>query len=106
MALGRAEDTKIVSAVLVLTYGEVSEWLKEQPWKGCVWLVCTAGSNPALSVAHRQTINLTIDPRIAGFLSAPGFFPLAFSPKTHIKKHPAILLISKGLEPSTFGSIG
>ena len=51
MALGRAEDTKIVSAVLVLTYGEVSEWLKEQPWKGCVWLVCTAGSNPALSVS-------------------------------------------------------
>lgn len=31
-------------------FGEVSEWLKEQPWKGCVRLVCTAGSNPALSV--------------------------------------------------------
>ena len=29
--------------------GEVSEWLKEQPWKGCVGLVSTAGSNPALS---------------------------------------------------------
>ena len=28
----------------------MSEWLKEQPWKGCVRLVCTAGSNPALSV--------------------------------------------------------
>ena len=31
------------------SYGEVSEWLKEQPWKGCVGLVSTAGSNPALS---------------------------------------------------------
>jgi hypothetical protein len=30
--------------------GEVSEWLIEQPWKGCVGLVPTAGSNPALSV--------------------------------------------------------
>ena len=39
MASAAAKDT-----------GEVSEWLKEQPWKGCVWLVCTAGSNPALSV--------------------------------------------------------
>lgn len=29
--------------------GEVSEWLIEQPWKGCVGLVSTAGSNPALS---------------------------------------------------------
>ena len=29
--------------------GEVSEWLIEQPWKGCVGLVLTAGSNPALS---------------------------------------------------------
>ncbi|MBN2457471.1 MAG: hypothetical protein JXB29_13215, partial [Sedimentisphaerales bacterium] len=29
---------------------EVSEWLIEQPWKGCVGLVLTAGSNPALSV--------------------------------------------------------
>ena len=28
----------------------MSEWLKEQPWKGCVRLVCTAGSNPAFSV--------------------------------------------------------
>ena len=27
----------------------MSEWLKEQPWKGCVGLVLTAGSNPALS---------------------------------------------------------
>ena len=31
--------------------GEVSEWLIEQPWKGCVGLVLTAGSNPALSVS-------------------------------------------------------
>jgi hypothetical protein len=31
-------------------HGEVSEWLIEQPWKGCVGLVPTAGSNPALSV--------------------------------------------------------
>jgi hypothetical protein len=31
-------------------YGEVSEWLKEQPWKGCVGLVPTKGSNPFLSV--------------------------------------------------------
>ena len=31
-------------------FGEVSEWLIEQPWKGCVGLVPTAGSNPALSV--------------------------------------------------------
>ncbi len=30
--------------------GEVSEWLKEQPWKGCVGLVPTGGSNPPLSV--------------------------------------------------------
>ncbi len=28
----------------------MSEWLKEQPWKGCVRLVCTKGSNPFLSV--------------------------------------------------------
>jgi hypothetical protein len=28
----------------------VSERLIEQPWKGCVGLVPTAGSNPALSV--------------------------------------------------------
>ena len=31
--------------------GEVSEWLIEQPWKGCVGLVPTAGSNPALSAS-------------------------------------------------------
>ena len=30
----------------------MSEWLKEQPWKGCVGLVPTAGSNPALSVLY------------------------------------------------------
>ena len=30
--------------------GEVSEWLIEQPWKGCVGLVPTGGSNPPLSV--------------------------------------------------------
>ena len=30
--------------------GEVSEWLKEQPWKGCVGFIPTKGSNPFLSV--------------------------------------------------------
>ena len=35
--------------------GEVSERLKEQPWKGCVGLVLTAGSNPALSVLRCAT---------------------------------------------------
>ncbi len=30
----------------------MSEWLIEQPWKGCVGLVPTAGSNPALSGFH------------------------------------------------------
>jgi hypothetical protein len=36
--------------VFFIFAGEVSEWLIEQPWKGCVGLVSTAGSNPALSV--------------------------------------------------------
>ena len=33
----------------------MSEWLIEQPWKGCVGLVPTAGSNPALSVLRCAT---------------------------------------------------
>ena len=43
-------NMKIRLRIFANQLGEVSEWLKEQPWKGCVWLVCTAGSNPALSV--------------------------------------------------------
>ncbi len=31
-------------------FGEVSEWLKEQPWKGCVRYMRTGGSSPPLSV--------------------------------------------------------
>jgi hypothetical protein len=33
----------------VYRHGEVSEWLIEQPWKGCVGLVSTVPSNPTLS---------------------------------------------------------
>ena len=43
-----------------LSTGEVSEWLKEQPWKGCVVLVSTAGSNPALSVTQIMSIQILI----------------------------------------------
>ncbi len=43
---------KVIWSGYYVFFGEVSEWLKEQPWKGCVRLVCTAGSNPALSVKN------------------------------------------------------
>ncbi len=36
--------------VILCFLGEVSEWLKEQSWNGCVRLVCTKGSNPFFSV--------------------------------------------------------
>ena len=42
--------SNIKPCIFVHCFGEVSEWLIEQPWKGCVGLVPTAGSNPALSV--------------------------------------------------------
>src|SRR4029453_2228223 len=35
-------------------FGEVSERLIEQPWKGCVRLVRTVGSNPTLSVIFQE----------------------------------------------------
>ena len=52
----KSEDSFLQNSILadmlttVHDAGEVSEWLIEQPWKGCVGLVPTAGSNPALSV--------------------------------------------------------
>jgi hypothetical protein len=46
--------------------GEVSEWLIEQPWKGCVGLVLTEGSNPSLSVIIDKTFE------VAGFIKFAG----------------------------------
>ena len=34
---------------LITGFGEVSERLIEQPWKGCVGFIPTVGSNPTLS---------------------------------------------------------
>ena len=36
------------------SWGEVSEWPKEQRWKRCVRFFRTAGSNPALSATNPQ----------------------------------------------------
>ena len=47
----------------------MSEWLIEQPWKGCVGLVPTAGSNPALSVLV-STLMPIKDKKYRVFLSA------------------------------------
>ena len=41
---------KVIWSVYYVFFGEVSEWLKEQPWKGCVGFIPTKGSNPFLSV--------------------------------------------------------
>ena len=41
---------KALAAYIMRIFGEVSEWLKEQPWKGCVGFIPTKGSNPFLSV--------------------------------------------------------
>ena len=49
----------------------MSEGLKEQPWKGCVRLSCTAGSNPALSVVFASTFVTR---------EAPGTCSLGLSP--------------------------
>ena len=50
--LGPYSNSK--QSIIVHCFGEVSEWLIEQPWKGCVGLVPTAGSNPALSVMSER----------------------------------------------------
>ncbi len=52
--LGPYSNTK--QSIIVHCFGEVSEWLIEQPWKGCVGLVPTAGSNPAISVTLERVV--------------------------------------------------
>ena len=49
---------------IIVVCGELSEWFKVHPWKGCVVQNATGGSNPPLSATYDKFMSFDDKPQM------------------------------------------